>query len=113
MSRSESEKVLPLSDADAKKLEESYAIVDRADRLAELFCKAAETQISVRQKILDVLKLAIETDAPSREQVKKILKEIHDEDWRMFVKSAWAKIGIVVWTLVTALISAYIGHIWK
>jgi arsenate reductase-like glutaredoxin family protein len=90
-----------LSDDVLQKLLHTHNIVDRPEMFAEMFCKIAETQSAVRTKLMEVLRVAIQHDVPTRSEVKKVLKEIYDEDWKRFIRSTGAKIGAVVWTLIT------------
>jgi hypothetical protein len=78
-------------------------------KFAEMFCKVAESQSAVRQKLMEVLRAAIQHDVDTRKEVKKVLKEIYDEDWKRFIRSTGAKIGAVVWTLLTLAI----GYLFK
>lgn len=94
-------------------LKKTSAIIDRPEKFAQMFCSVADTQIDIRQKLSSILLLSIQKDIASRDEIKKVLIEIYKEDWRRFVRSAWGKIGFVVWTLFTALFSAWLGTKFK
>jgi hypothetical protein len=90
-----------LSDDVLKKLLHTHDIVDRPEMFAEMFCKVAESQSAVRTKLMGVLIIAIQNDVETRNEMKKVLKEIYDEDWKRFIRSTGAKVGAIVWTIVT------------
>lgn len=91
------------------KLEKAHKIADRPDEFAKLFCKVAKEQTIVQDMINDMIRKALNTDVSSRGALQGLIQVAYKEDWKAFVKSAWGKIALVVWTLITALISAWIG----
>lgn len=85
----------------------THEIVDRPEKFAEMFCNVAQSQSAVRSKLMEVLRTAIQNDVETRREVKKVLKEIYDEDWKKFARSTGGKIAAVVWTLVTLAIGYF------
>ena len=83
-------------------LKKTHDIIDRPEKFAEMFTKVADTQNAVREKLSQILILSIQHDVPAREEMKKVLKEIYDEDWKYFIKSAYGKIALLVWTLLVS-----------
>lgn len=80
----------------------THDIIDRPEKFAEMFTKVADSQTAVRDKLSQILMLSIQHDVPTRQEVKKVLKEIYDEDWKHFIKSAWGKLALLAWTLLVA-----------
>jgi Ni,Fe-hydrogenase III large subunit len=98
-------------DADAQvKLESAHDLVQRPDKFAEVFVKAAETQTSIKLLIRKEIKDSLALDPDSRSSLKDLIAEQFREDWRAFVKSAWGKIGLLVWTVIVALVTGWAVH---
>lgn len=96
-----------------KKLLHTHEIVDRPEKFAEMFCTVAESQNAVRQKLIEILRTSIQHDVESRKEIKKVLKEIYDEDWKHFIRSIWGKVAAILWTILTLglgyLFKKYLG----
>lgn len=90
------------------KLLHTHEIVDRPEKFAEMFCEVAKTQSAVREKLIEILSSAIQYDVESRKAVKQVLKELHDEDWKHFIRSAWGKIGLALWTAISVAIGIWV-----
>jgi len=97
-----------LGDDVVKKLLHTHEIVDRPEKFAEMFTTVAESQNAVRQKLVEILRTSIQHDVESRKEIKKVLKEIYDEDWKHFIRSAWGKIGLAIWTAVSVAIGIWV-----
>lgn len=82
-------------------------VIDRPEKFAEMFCSVAETQVSVRKKLIDILKEAVKTDTEAREAMKVILKEIYADDFKYWFRSVWGKIAIGLWTLLVVVATAW------
>lgn len=80
----------------------THNIIDRPEKFAEMFTSVAESQNAVRNKLAEILVLSIQHDVPTRAEMKKVLKEIYDEDWKRFIRSAWGKLALLGWTLLVA-----------
>ena len=80
----------------------THDIIDRPEKFAEMFTNVADSQNAVRDKLAQILILSIQHDVPTRQEMKKVLKEIYDEDWKHFIKSAWGKLALLGWTLLVA-----------
>lgn len=98
-----------LGDDVVKKLLHTHEIVDRPEKFAEMFVTVAQSQNAVREKLVEILRSSIQHDVESRREIKRVLKEIYDEDWRKFIRSAWGRLALVVWTVITLLL----GYLFK
>lgn len=83
-------------------LKKTHDIIDRPEKFAKMFTEVADSQSLVREKLSQILILSIQHDVPTRTEMKKVLKEIYDEDWKHFIKSAWGKLALLGWTLLVA-----------
>jgi hypothetical protein len=63
----------------------------------------------VRQKLVEILRTSVQHDVETRKEVRKVLKEIYDEDWKHFIRSTGARVAAVAWTLVTLVL----GYLFK
>jgi hypothetical protein len=113
-------------DADAQvKLESAHDLVQRPDKFAEVFVKAAETQTSIKQLIRKEIRESLALDPESRTSLRGLIAEQFKEaeisnrvrhsfpgrvNWRALIKSAWGKIGILVWTVIVALVTGWAVH---
>lgn len=111
--RSDTEKIQPLSDNDSNKLDTAFKLADRPEEFAKLFCTVAKEQTSVKNQIIDILKEILMSDVCARNELKHIIQSVQKEDWRNFVKSAWGKTSLLIWTIVVAFVTAIIGKYIK
>jgi hypothetical protein len=101
-------------DANAQvKLDAAHDLVQHPDKFAEIFVKAAETQTKIKEYVRKEIKDSLESDSGTRNAMKGLIKEQFKEDWKAFVMSSWGKVSLGVWTLVVAVISAWLGHLFK
>jgi hypothetical protein len=95
------------------KLQKVHDAIDRPDKFAEIFVKAAQNQVSVKDLFRTMIRETLNTDVQARDALKGIIKQVNKEDWRSFVRSAWGKVSLVIWTVVTLAIGylfrKYIG----
>ncbi|PIR54711.1 hypothetical protein COU74_03080 [Candidatus Peregrinibacteria bacterium CG10_big_fil_rev_8_21_14_0_10_36_19] len=82
--------------------------IERPDQFAEVFCAAAKTQTSVKDLLRELLQEIIATDPKARESLNGLIKEVFQQDWKAFVRSAWGKFALLSWTLVAAGIGAWV-----
>lgn len=99
-----------VSDELLEQLKHTHEIIDRPEKFASMFCDVAATQNAVREKLVEILTTSIQHDVNARKEVKKVMKELYDEDWRKFVRSAWGKIALVLWTAISTGIGFWINH---
>lgn len=90
-------------DADAQlKLQTAHEAVERPDKFAELFCKAAKTQTAIKDILWDELRKLLASDQAARESLKGIIREVEKEDWKFLGK----KFFIGIWTLVVIVLTS-------
>jgi hypothetical protein len=92
------------------KFKKTHDTIDRPEKFAVMFCSVAESQTAVRQKLVSILQTSIQHDVETRQEVKKILLEIYNEDWKSFVRSAIGKVAILAWTAISLVIGAVINN---
>lgn len=87
--------------------------IERPDQFAELFCAAAKTQTSVKDLLRELLQEIIATDPKARESLNGLIKQVFQQDWRAFIRSAWGKFALVTWTVVSVGIGAWIKSLFE
>lgn len=87
--------------------------VERPDQFAELFCKAAETQTSVKDLLKKLLQDIIATDPKARESLNGLIKDVFEQDWKAFVRSAWGKFALIAWTIIAAGLGAWVSSLFN
>lgn len=90
------------------KFQKTHDTIDRPEKFALMFCDVAESQSAVRQKLVSILQTSIQHDVDTRQEVKKVLLEIYNEDWKSFVRTSLGKIAIVLWTVASIAIGSMI-----
>ena len=89
--------------ADAQiKLQTAHDAIQHPDKFAEIFCNAAQSQVSIKQYIRQELQESLTSDVKTKDAMRVIIKQHFDEDWRTWLKSAWGKFAILIWTLIVA-----------
>lgn len=90
------------------KLEKAHDLLDRPEKFAKLFCDVAKNQVTVQTLLKEMIREALRGDTESREALMKLIRQAMKEDWRTWARSAWGKVGLAAWTVVTLAIGAYL-----
>ncbi|MFZ1978183.1 MAG: hypothetical protein WAV76_09525 [Bacteroidota bacterium] len=100
--------------ADAQlKIELAHDVVQHSEKFAEIFCKAAATQVSVKQLIRKEIRDTLSTDAESINFLKGIIEKHFKDNWRAFARTAGGRILFAIWTLLVAIVSAWLAHYFR
>lgn len=101
-------------DANAQfKVELAHDVVQHPEKFAAIFCKAAESQVSIKELIKKEIRSALENDADSIKFLKAIITKHFKDDWRAFVRTTAGQILLMIWTLLVAFISAWLGRVFR
>lgn len=101
-------------DAPAKlKLDKAHDLVDRPEKFAKLFCDVAKNQVSVQALIKEMIRESVATDPKSREALLGLIRQALREDWKTWVRSAWGKAGLALWTAGTLALGAWINSMFR
>jgi hypothetical protein len=95
------------------KLDKTHDLLDRPEKFAKFFVDVSIAQTAIQNRINEMIRKALKDDNDSKKALIELIKSAQKEDWRAFVKSAWGKVALGIWTLIVALFSAWMGHIWK
>lgn len=87
------------------------ASLEQPDKFAEIFCSAAKKQKEIDNILKDNIRELIKYDSTMREQVKGLLREIEQEDFKYFLKRGGSLLGtfvsMVLGSVITLLISKF------
>jgi hypothetical protein len=78
---------------------EIHAILKQPNEFAKIFCHAAKIDKTIDIVLKDTVRELIKTDQNTRELLKLILKEVQNDDWKIFAR----KIGFGLWTLISVI----------
>ena len=65
--------------------------IERPDLFAEVFCKAAESQVCIKEVLGKLIKEKITEDKEIHQVNKNLFKELIDEDKKFFIKTLFEK----------------------
>jgi hypothetical protein len=103
-----------LFDADHQlKLNLAHDILQHPDKFAEVFVKAAQTQVSVKQLIRTEIRECLASDVDSIKYLKSLIADHIKEDWKAFLRTWIGKIALLMWTVLVALIGVLVGRLFK
>ncbi len=76
---------------------------------AETFCNAAESQTSIKNVLEKTIKSLIQTDSQTIENIKKLIREIEEEELKLkwknlfgfFMNALWFVLGAIITGLIT------------
>lgn len=91
-----------------QKVDAVHDAIVHPDKFADVFCAALETQRKMTEILKRELTAMLKTDADARESLKAIIKECEKEDWKVFVKSAFGKVSLGVWTVAVLVVGVLI-----
>ena len=78
-----------------------------------VLCDAMKTQSNIKGAIKVILLEQLATDSPARIEIKKILKEIVNDDWKLWMRTTLGKVvtvgGAIILLVIGALIQKWIG----
>lgn len=101
-------------DAPSKlKLEKAHDVLDRPEKFAKLFCDVAKNQVSVQALIKDMIRDSLNNDTKARESLLGLIRHAMREDWRVWLRSAWGKAGLALWTVATIGLGAWINSLFS
>lgn len=108
-----SDKARNVFDTEAQsKLQEAHNAIVHPDQFADVFCKAAGTQIKVKEIIRDEIKQAITYDTEARKSLKGVIKELEKEEFWIIGKrmgfAVWSLIMLALGAIITTMIGKYI-----
>lgn len=103
-----------LFDAPSKlKLEKAHDVLDRPEKFAKLFCDVAKNQVSVQTLLKEMIRESLTSDTKSRDALLGLIKQAMRDDWRIWLRSAWGKAGLAIWTVATIALGAWINSIFR
>lgn len=99
--------------ADAQlKLDVAHDILQRPDKFAEIFLKAATSQSSIKEHIRKEIEESLTLDPKSRTALKVLMKEHFKDDWKAFMFSTGGKIAFGIWSIALIFLTAWVSHVW-
>jgi len=90
---------------DQIQLKKVHETIDQPDKFAEVFCKAAESQVSIKEIFTKEILKSISTDVNCKNALKEIIRQVEKEDIMIFGK----KIGLAVWSIIMLVVGAIIS----
>ena len=95
------------------KLTEVYSKLLTPHLFEVVLCGAMKSQSNIKDAIKTILLEQMAMDSPARGEIKKLLKEIVMEDWKLWLRTTLGKVltvvGAVALLIAGALIHKYIG----
>lgn len=82
------------------------AILTQPDKFAEVFCQAAAKQKDIDKVLQTIIRDLIQTDQPTRDSIKDLIKDYEKQEWWMLIK----RVGKVGWSIFVAIISTTFGY---
>ncbi len=101
------EKINPLSEENAAKLQKAHTLADRPDKFAETFEKAAQSQVKIKETLKKEIRDILATDVDARASLKNVIRQVEKEELWIYTK----KFGFAVWTVGSIIIGAVIQAI--
>lgn len=98
--------------ADAQlKLQKTHDTLDRPEKFAELFCDVAKKQVVVQDLLRSMIQKTIQSEE-SKKHITGLIRQINKDEWKSFVRSAWGKVALVVWTVCTIALGAFFDKLF-
>jgi hypothetical protein len=92
------------------KLDRAHDIIDRPEKFAAHFRTVARTQTDIKRVIVEIIRECLESDIDAKKQLKNLIREVEQENWKSFLKSTWGKVGVGIWTVITLALGAFFTH---
>ena len=94
-------------------LQETRDKLDRPDKFADIFCKAAKSQVNIKECLSDIIKDLLLNDKDINKHLEDTLANIARKDAFVFFAAFLKKAGWVVGIIVTGVVTLGLHKLGK